>query len=499
MLSVFSTVVILDSNTPNNNPTRAQIAQFGNDYGLDRNQYLPGTATYNPQWYRFYFYHIPTDFEYIGLTSDLGHGWRLDTKGYTYSYYNHQHYNNKTPISSSSAVDKLNSYNKAGDTLTLSSASRYGVFRTGLWYEWGYTDRYQTPSDPRTWVDQALPNFHENFWTNSVQPFAEYQLVAIPRWTITVGIKDAYYNMNLKQFADNGKIVGSLGGAPFVKHDAGYNSWLPSVEANYRIKSNWSAYAQYGRGSVIPPSGVFDVQNASVSGLPNPTIASTYQGGSVLKLNRMSLDGDVYYIHYQNAYSSYTDPSGFTYYYNNPASNTTGVEAEGNIAITRALSIFLNGTLDSAKYESQAALAAKATAPAIAASPTLWVASSPHDTESEGITYQDRHWDLGFFNKRVGTMWNDNGATHQAVPINGFSVSNLFLNYTVHNGSKLGESKFKLSFNNLFNNQNVVAITPALSPTATSAFTPNGGDQLTLLPARSVMLTVQFGLTPRER
>jgi len=62
--------------------------------------------------------------------------------------------------------------------------------------------------------------------------------------------------MSLKQFADNGHIVGALGGAPFVSNDAGYNSWLPSFEANYRIKPNWSAYVQYGMGSVIPPSPV---------------------------------------------------------------------------------------------------------------------------------------------------------------------------------------------------------------------------------------------------
>jgi iron complex outermembrane recepter protein len=74
------------------------------------------------------------------------------------------------------------------------------------------------------------------------------------------GIKPAYYNMALNQFADNGKTVGNLGGAAFVSHRAGYNSWRPSVSANYKLKSNWSAYAQFGTGSVIPPSSVFDVK-----------------------------------------------------------------------------------------------------------------------------------------------------------------------------------------------------------------------------------------------
>ncbi len=42
-----------------------------------------------------------------------------------------------------SGVDKLNGYRHAGDTATLSKDSKWGVFRTGFWYDWSYTDRYQ--------------------------------------------------------------------------------------------------------------------------------------------------------------------------------------------------------------------------------------------------------------------------------------------------------------------------------------------------------------------
>jgi len=37
--------------------------------------------------------------------------------------------------------------------------------------------------------------------------------------------------------------------------------------------------------------------------------AKTYQIGSVLKLNRFTLDVDAYYVHFQNGYDSYTDPT----------------------------------------------------------------------------------------------------------------------------------------------------------------------------------------------
>jgi len=118
------------------------------------------------------------------------------------------------------------------------------------------------------------------------------------------------------------------------------------------------------------------------------------------------------------------------------------------------------------------------------------------------MTYQNKIWDLGFFNKRVGTQWNDNTDAsgyllHQAIPIDPFSVANLFLNYTLRNGSTFDQSKVRLSFNNLFNNNN--ATTAANTGAVAVPFTPNGGDQLTLVPGRSVMVTFQMGFGPNGR
>jgi len=142
---------ILDSNTPNNNPTRAQIAEHGNNYLLDGSEFYSDGSSVDSQRYEFYFYHVPTKFEYADLNKDLGNGWKLDTKAYTHGYSNHQHYNNKTAnstlddpttglplptVTATSAIDKMNQYEKAGEILSVSSASKYGVFRTGLWYEY---------------------------------------------------------------------------------------------------------------------------------------------------------------------------------------------------------------------------------------------------------------------------------------------------------------------------------------------------------------------------
>lgn len=485
--TLFTGLVDLWTNTPNlKGPSRAQIAQFGENYLLsgDPNQ---------PNYYGFNFYHVQTDFSYLGVNSDLGHGWKLDNKVYTYRYWNKQNYNNPslgsnglftagTGITATSAVDKLNGYRKAGDITTLSWETRRGILRTGLWFEWAYTDRYQTPSNPRTWVDAALPNFHEHFITTSAQPFMEYEYRVTRDISVTAGMKVAQYGMNLTQYADNGKTVGNLGGAPSTFHSADYRSWMPSVDLRYKVKTNWTTYAQFATGSNIPPSSVFDSKGAQVAVLPKPTGVKTYQVGSVVKFNRWTLDVDAYYSHFQNPYSSFFDAAGESYFYQTGPSNTKGVEAESNILIGGGFSLYVNGTMGSAKYQEGSHYA----------NGGLWLASTPKNTEAIGLTYRVKNWDLGMFNKRVGTMYNDNGTINQAITIDPFNVTNLYLNYTFKGDTNLRGTKIRFGINNLFNQNNIVGVNPALK---TSVASP--ADILTLLPARSVSITMTFGYAPK--
>ena len=148
--TLFSGLVDLWTNTPNlKGPSRAQIGLFGDNY-------LMSGDPSQPNYYGYNFYHVQTDFSYIGVNTDLGHGWKLDNKVYTYRYWNKQNYNNPSlganglfsttgSITATSGVDKLNGYRKAGDITTLSWESSRGILRTGLWFEWAYTDRYQIP------------------------------------------------------------------------------------------------------------------------------------------------------------------------------------------------------------------------------------------------------------------------------------------------------------------------------------------------------------------
>ncbi|WP_420239741.1 TonB-dependent receptor [Telmatobacter bradus] len=536
-LAIVGTSVIADANTPNSDATRRQLFHHGDNY-LMENTVTNSDGTANSQYYRYFNYHVPTNFEIVTLNSQFDKGWAMNLKTYTYSYSNHQHYQKKqdqdlitTPlpgiadgqsltaqtekVSATSAVDKMNQYNRIGEIAAFSKASSFGALRFGSWAEWTTTNRYQQYSDPRTWLDSVVADktystvndelkFHEKFWTDSIQPYIEYQLVAIPHMTITAGVKDAFYRMTLQQFADcgsncSGGVVGNLGGNAFVYNHADYNSFLPSFQANYRISSIWSVYANYGRGSIIPYSSVFDQTGAQVGTLPKPTLAMTAEAGTVLHANRLSMDADVYHIHFQNQYQGNTDTNGDYHYYKTPDSNTMGLEGEGNLAITHGLSFAFNGTLGQAKYESTNGLIENGKT-LYGASSSVWVANAPHDTESLGMTYQRHGFDVGMFNKRIGTRYDDDGSYHQAVTYDPFWINNLFFNYTIRKNSFFDNSKFKISVNNLFDYHNTVGISPNYAVTANATpYTPSVADQMQLLPGRSIMFTFQLAIKPHSK
>jgi iron complex outermembrane receptor protein len=151
-----------------------------------------------------------------------------------------------------------------------------------------------------------------------------------------------------------------------------------------------------------------------------------------------------------------------------------------------------------AKYEAAAATTL-GNGTAVPASGVLWVAGVAKDTFSGGITYQDKGFDVGFFNKLIGPRYVDNGAVHEATTLNSFWMNNLFFNYTLRGHSLFDQSKIKLSVNNLFDYHDVVGLSPGVGATAAVPFAPSALDQLQLLPGRSVMVTFQVGLAPKGR
>jgi iron complex outermembrane recepter protein len=569
----FSAVIWLDANTPNFAATRCQMYGAGANYtctganapfaGSGLNFLLTNNS--DPLLYlnnHYNYYHVPTDFEYVGVHSELGKGFTLDIKPYTYNYDNSEKYSNAVPITDdptlvgttyaplgvkipntcntlvknkyTCGVDKYNSYRKYGETGVLTQTSKFGILRAGMWYEWANTNRHQFPADPlQNWLDAPLSNFSETYVTNSYQPFAEYQFDLIHKLTITPGVKFAYYTIGTKQFADNGGKIGGLGTnnpASFIANGGGFFATLPSVSANYRLKNNWSVYGQYATGSVVPPSATFDfTQSATgtpVATLPKQQKNTTYQTGTVLKLKKTTLDIDYFHIHFDNSYSSFTPlDTGEPIYFAQPPSVTQGIEGESNIYLSHGLSLYLNASYDNAKYVGSAQVFCSGSSSTTCNSTTpslnittpggLWVANTPSDIETEGLTYQHRAWDAGIFNKRVGTQRLDDSGFHNESTIDPFSLTNLFVNYTIRGGSRFDQTKVRLSFNNLFGEHNITGDSLSSKVTANTInangttyadpFNANfttvpvaGADAVSVLPDRSIVLSVTFGLSPKR-
>lgn len=603
VLTGFSGVIHLTSNGPNISSTRCNLygVPTSGSYNCKNANTSDGlypftgaglkfllTDNSDPaSWYDYQYnsYVVPTDFEYIGLKTEFGKGWYMEVKPYTYNYDNGEKYSNATPITYATTqadlpgsiesggklyylgaavqpcnvqvvkkgvaalpcgIDKYNSYRKYGETALLSQTSTFGVFRAGLWYEWARTKRHQYPSDPlNNWADQPLPKFNETFWTNSYQPFAEYEFHVTPKFNVTAGIKFAGYTFDILHYADDGSTVGPLtcpnavsACSATISDSGSFTAWLPSLDLNYRMQPNWSIYAQVSTGSVVPPSAVYDYNQTSssanaavpqISVQPKQQKSTAYQIGSVYKAGRVTLDGDVYRVRFQSGYSSTTDTVttdpdyGDTIYYLQPSSVAQGAEFETTLVLTRGLNLYLNGTAGNAYYVGQlnANIANYPYNPVYQRAPSgLWVQQTPKDTETQGLTYSRYGFDAGIYNKRVGEEYMDNGQYHNQGVVAPFSTLDSYFNYTVRNHSIFDQTKIRLGATNLLDAHNVQTLTFANSATApnltgvtcgsatkptacvdqfNATTTISGQDQPSIMAGRSFSVSVTFGFAPRER
>jgi len=608
VLTGFAGVLRLNSNGPNISSTNCMLYGTNPAYKCTNANTASGLQPFTGagikflltnnsdavSWfdYQYNTYQVPTDFEYVGIKSELGKGWYFETKPYTYNYDNGELYSNATPIVNSTSpgitttgsgktltyllngspyylgaaiapcdiqvakkgvyalpcgIDKYNSYRKYGETSLLTQTSGFGILRAGMWYEWARTNRHQYPSNPSNhWADQSLPKFNEQFWTNSYQPFAEYEFHVTPKLNITPGGKFAGYTFDILHHADDGATVGLLtctsptAACSATVTDTGtFTAWLPSLDLNYRLLPDWSVYGQVATGSVVPASATYDYLHTPAAGTSTlPTLATppkqqkntTYQIGSVYKGQKISLDADAYHIRFQSGFSSTIDNTGDantgdTIYYLQPSSVSRGVEFETTLVLAPGLNLYLNASAAQAFYEGEFdanTTSTSQTNPVYEkAPPGLWVAQTPADSELQGLTYQAHGFDLGIFNKRIGEERVDNGQYHNQAIIQPFSTLGGYFNYTIRNRSIFDGTKIRLDGTNLLDAHNIQSNTLAgspqtiylygggacTSPTAanpcdaflTNGPTPiNGADTPSLMAGRSFSVSVTFGLAPRE-
>lgn len=454
----------------------------------------------SPYYIGYNNYHVKTDFEYAGLTSDLGAGWKLDNKLYGYDYVNMQYLmkdptkalqgSQKAPFQNYTAVDKLNSYFTVGDILRLSQESDYGIFRTGVWFDRPRTNRHQIYNNPLTGQDAVYKytanakqtsgyKFSQSFTTTTVQPFMEYEFHPVDKLQITPGVKYAHYEMDFTQNPSD------TTGTPNIIHSkATYHDWQPSIDVHYLLQPNWSVYGQFAYGDLIPQSSVYDVK-ANAAGMqlvtnPKVTTSRTSQIGTVYQDDRISVDADAFHIKFDNAYNQSTDSTGTTIYTAAGSSTANGAEVDGNYVLGYGFSVNGNATYVSNKYDSNSQFHGQ------------YASLSPTNTEGLGLNWANDSWNLGVQAKRIGDMWEANSVRSEGYRIKPWNTVNLAANYTLHWAQPNLSTRFQFTVNNLIGKQYYVDVKPAGTPDpVTGISAPNAADNISQMAPRSF----QFAIT----
>jgi iron complex outermembrane recepter protein len=417
--------------------TRAEIAQFGPNFGLSNN---PDSQNY----YRYNRDEINTYFSYIGLHSAFD-GWTIDNKLYTLAYnhfgWNGKDVNGETPngtVFSPTDVpgqDMRNSNTSWGDTFRISKEIGPGELRTGFWYDRQTNVRWQNEvDDTLNFALNAIPAsaavdryMHDTLKT--FQPFVEYNWNITDTAWLTGGLKyadfirdiDAIVNQSTKQPLDYSK---------------GWAKTLPSLALHWQFTPNWTAYAQWAKGFLAPNLNTFYTTNPLDSSDLKPEQTVNRQLGTTWSDDRLTLSADVYSIDFNNLINSRT-VGGVTDFFNEGGAVYKGFETEGTYVLGDGFSIYANGSLNRATDKTT----------------NDWVPNAAHKTAALGLIYRDGPFYASLIDKFVGHTFGDTGDSQ---PIGGYAITNLATSYTfVHDMGELKNIKVGMQVNNIFDNKSI--------------------------------------------
>ncbi|MDB5461027.1 MAG: hypothetical protein JWO72_2768, partial [Caulobacteraceae bacterium] len=394
----------------------AQLEQFGKNFSLGNDPSLQDYYKYN--WAR-----KQTNFEYVKAAGEIGAGFGFDNTLYSYGYDNDTEsgannlagpsanfvtpvqgpypapgagYSSKLQTPGIPGYSKKNEYVVTGDIAKFTKTFAFGKLTVGSLYERADSYRYivdinvlnwqpdyrekaaKLPGPSGVYVQVPLNDQYIEFsgWTQ-YQPFAQFEWKPTDKLTITPGIKYLHWDLSL-----NAPIEKLANGSQPLQTDQVFTKTLPFLTANYRIQNNWSAYAQYAQGFLIPNIGNLYVGSLSQTKI-QPQESTNYQIGSVFNLNNLSLDGDIYYIVFKHKIQSFTDAvTGQPYDTNSGGAIYKGVELQGAYVLPHGFSVFANWSDNSAVGNGDA-------------SNPLYnghqLTSTPHWTAAAGVRLQHDH------------------------------------------------------------------------------------------------------------
>ena len=464
--------------------TWAQVLAYGKNFALNN---LPTDEHYWKNNYQT----KRTDFEYVDLKGDAAPGLSIEDQGYTYFY------SNKTisadditgmvggPNTSSPAdkllpktdiggYDKGNRYRVFGDILRVNKDWSFGTLKAGALVETSSTDRHNLLLDLTQGVEDlkysslttpVVKNV-SNVKTLEYSSWFQYQLFADFIWrptealTITPGFKYVNFQRTVNAPMENSGVTDFIRGP--LQGSNTYDKPLYFLTANYRLQPDWSVYAQYATGFLIPALSALYVNNISLNQL-QPQLSTNYQVGSVYARGHFTADGDTYLINIKNL--EIPDPTG-QFYVNSGAGRYYGVEGEAAYALDGGVTLFANGSLNKAEL-----LTAHQDVP-----------NSPEWTAAVGALYYMGPWAASLTFKQVGRQTVYYAGASPLVTPDGVAVGagqprkiDAYTSTDATVSYDFGRFKLKVAGFNLFDHRSITSITAAA---ATGLYTFQAGRQI---------------------
>jgi iron complex outermembrane receptor protein len=413
--------------------TAQQVQLYGKDFALNA---IPG----DEHNCKLNYEYKTSDFEYLDLKGQALPSVSVEDQLYTYFYANKTTSVNditgliggpntsppnvtKAPQSAADigGYDKLNEYRVVGNVFRINKDWSFGTLKLGGLVERSSTNRHNA------FVDLSLGGYPDNkfappkfpFTTNAKlqedskwfqwQTFVDFYWKPTDQLTIAPGFKFVHFERDVN--AANESVAGGAKNQSLVATNT-YTKPLYFLTANYRVQPDWSMYAQVATSFLVPSLSALYVKGANIQGL-QPETTISYQAGTVYTHGNVTVDADIYRVDASNLQlaCSIPDPTaanpnavsaGFC---NVGKARYSGVEGEGAYAFDFGLTVFANGSLNSAK---QLATAANPAA-GIAAAGAGTLANAPKWTYAAGGIYHGGPWALSLSYKNSGAYISDDG------------------------------------------------------------------------------------------
>lgn len=445
LLGAFNQTKVFQNDS--NGATLAQVALYGQKFG---NSNDPNSANY------FGYNRVSkrTDFDYARLNGVVGDMMTVENTLYTYHYKNDTETAldaTITPAQTAAltvtltpggaktkgmpAYTKLNEYRVYGDSLRADFDVSIAKIRSGLWWEYADTgprarvdyDAFSAQYDYRQAALGTTPRYLEYLqysgWTQW-EPFVDLALKLSDKLTVTPGVKYVHFDLSVDSDV-NQKTRTPL----HASHT--FEKTLYYLTANYKLRDNLAIYGQFATGFLVPDISVFQVPNPNVTDL-KPQESKNYQAGIVYHGDKISIDIDYYYIDFTNKQSS-TLIAGETVFSNIGGAVYKGFEGQVSYLLTDQLSLFANGSANSAKSSTTG----------------FQIKGAPTSTAAYGLLFRNDKWTASFADKYTGKQWGIEGEP-AAYEIAGYDSAEAKVSRVI------GKAKLEVAVYNVFDKTPVV-------------------------------------------